>query len=167
MCSPLTSLFAGIIHRLMHRTLALHSQGWRDTSMLSGWPWGPLPRSTCLPSLPSRLPSNSSGINGRGCRAAPGRAAWEPRHPIHTVVLSSCKARRIGSPAAKCSNQADLHLTFTAPIWPSDLPQRPSLTSMPLATYQMIAPTCGEGGVPVAGLIGESEPILDGKLIAH
>jgi hypothetical protein len=91
----------------------------------------------------------------------------EPRHPIHTVVLSSCKARRIGSPAAKCSNQADLHLTFTAPIWPSDLPQRPSLTSMPLATYQMIAPTCGEGGVPVAGLIGESEPILDGKLIAH
>ena len=83
-------------------------------------------------------PSNSSGVNGRGCRAAPDRAAWEPRHPIHTVVLSSCKARRIGSAAARCSNQADLYLTFTGPIWPSDLPQRPSLTSMPLATDQML-----------------------------
>jgi hypothetical protein len=89
MRSPLTSLFAGIIHRIMHRTLAFHSRGWRDTSMLSCWPWGPLPRSTCLPSLPSRLPSNSSGVDGGGCRAAPDRAAWEPRHPIHTVVLSS------------------------------------------------------------------------------
>ena len=36
--------------------------------------------------------------------------------------------------AAKRSNQADLHLTFTDPIRPSDLSQRPSSTSAPLAT---------------------------------
>jgi hypothetical protein len=33
-----------------------------------------------------------------------------------------------GAAAAKCSNQADLHLTFTDPIRRSDLPQRPSMT---------------------------------------
>jgi len=42
------------------------------------------------------------------------------------------------SAAPMCSNQADLHLTFIDLIWPSDLPQRPSLTSMPLATDQML-----------------------------
>jgi hypothetical protein len=36
----------------------------------------------------------------------------------------------------KCSNQVDLHLTFIDPIWLSDLLQRPSLTSMSLATDQ-------------------------------
>lgn len=73
---------------------------------------------------------------------APGAAAadptaWEPRCPINTVELSSCQGQRTGSAAAKCSNQADLHLTFIDPICPSDLPQRPSSTSMPLATDQM------------------------------
>jgi hypothetical protein len=56
------------------------------------------------------------------------------------------ETRRIGSAAAKCSNQADLHLTFTDPIWPSDLPQRPSLTSMPLATGQTGASPIGGKG---------------------
>jgi hypothetical protein len=40
------------------------------------------------------------------------RAEW--------VTLSTCqvaKAKRIGSAAAKCSNQADLHSTFIDPIW--------------------------------------------------
>src|SRR5580693_6974103 len=32
---------------------------------------------------------------------------------FHIVDLSSYKRQRIGSAAAKCSNQADLHLTFT------------------------------------------------------
>jgi hypothetical protein len=88
MRSPLTSLFAGIIHRIMHRTLAFHSRGWRDTSMLSCWPWGPLPRSTCLPSLPSWL-RPTAAVSTAAAAHPPDRAAWEPRHPIHTVVLSS------------------------------------------------------------------------------
>ncbi len=33
------------------------------------------------------------------------------------------KTRRIGSATAKCSNQTDSHLTFTDPIWPSNLLQ--------------------------------------------
>ena len=40
--------------------------------------------------------------------------------------------------AVKCSNQADPHLTFTDPIWPSDLPQRPSPTFLPLDTDQKV-----------------------------
>jgi hypothetical protein len=47
------------------------------------------------------------------------------------------KTRLIGGAAVECSNQADLHLTFTDPIWPPDLPQRSSLTSMPRATDQI------------------------------
>jgi hypothetical protein len=57
------------------------------------------------------------------------------------LTLLSCqvaKSRGIGSAAAKCSNQADLRLTFIDPKRPSDLPQRPSSTSVPLATDQMI-----------------------------
>ena len=52
-----TSLFAESIHRSIHRTLALHPRGWRDRSVLSCWPWAPVRRSTCPPSLPSPLPS--------------------------------------------------------------------------------------------------------------
>lgn len=52
----LTSLFAESIHRPIHRTLALHTRDWRDRSALSCWPWAPVQRSTCPPSLPSRLP---------------------------------------------------------------------------------------------------------------
>jgi hypothetical protein len=54
------------------------------------------------------------------------------------LVTNLPRQNGIGSAAAKCSNQADLHLTFIDPIWPSDLPQRPSLTSMPLATDQKV-----------------------------
>ena len=36
--------------------------------------------------------------------------------------------------AAKCGNQADLRLTLTDTIRPADLPQRPPLTSIRLAT---------------------------------
>ena len=53
----LSSLFAGSIHRPVHRALALHTRGWRDRSALSCWPWALMQRSTCPPSLPSRLPS--------------------------------------------------------------------------------------------------------------
>jgi site-specific recombinase XerC len=48
----LTSLFAESVHSLMHRTLALHSRGWRDRSVLSCWPWGPTQRSGRLSSRP-------------------------------------------------------------------------------------------------------------------
>src|SRR5215472_4799295 len=41
-----------------------------------------------------------------------------------------------GGAARKCSNQADLHSTFIDPVWPADLPQRPSLTPLPIATDQ-------------------------------
>jgi hypothetical protein len=68
----------------------------------------------------------------------PGGCANLPR----AVDLSSAKTKRIGSAAAKCSNQADLHLTFTDPIWPSRLPQRPSSTSVPLATAAAVPLTC-------------------------
>ncbi len=69
---------------------------------------------------------------------APGRTARKARPLFRLTLLSYqvAKARRTGGAAAKCSNQADLHLTFIDPIWPSDLPQRPSLTSLPLATDQ-------------------------------
>jgi hypothetical protein len=53
----LTSLFAECIHRPIHMTLALHPRGRRDSSVLSCWPWAPVQRSTCPPSLPS--PSRS------------------------------------------------------------------------------------------------------------
>src|SRR5215469_6284274 len=43
-----------------------------------------------------------------------------------------------GGAARKCSNQADLHSTFIDPVWPADLPQRPSLTPLPIATDQKV-----------------------------
>jgi hypothetical protein len=57
---------------------------------------------------------------------------------IHALELSSYEAKRPGSAAAKCSNQTDLRLTFIDPIRPPDLPQRPSSTSLPLATDQKV-----------------------------
>jgi hypothetical protein len=49
------------------------------------------------------------------------------------------KTRQIGSAAAKCSRpMADLHLTFNDLIRPSDLPRRPSLTSVPLPTDRIM-----------------------------
>ncbi len=69
--------------------------------------------------------------------AAPDRAAWEPRPRLTLLSYQVAKTRRIGS-AAECSNQTDLQLTLIDPIRPSDLPRRPSLTSMPLATDQKI-----------------------------
>ena len=42
--------------------------------------------------------------------------AWEPQRPINAIELPRCQyQRRIGSAAAKCSNQADLHLAFIDP----------------------------------------------------
>ena len=55
------------------------------------------------------------------------------------LSYQAAKSRGICGAAPKCSNQADLHLTFIDPIRPSDLPQRPSSTSMPLATDQTAA----------------------------
>src|SRR6266567_834005 len=52
------------------------------------------------------------------------------------LSYQAAKARRICGAAPKCSNQTDLHLTFIDPIRPAGLRQRPSLTSMPLATDQ-------------------------------
>ena len=60
---------------------------------------------------------------------------WPTKVPLLTCQVA--KARRIGSAAAKCSNQANLVLTFTDPICHSDQPQRPSSTSMRLATDQV------------------------------
>ena len=44
----------------------------------------------------------------------------------------------MGSAAAKCSNQADLHLTFIDPIRHSDLRRRPQPTATQLATDQAV-----------------------------
>ena len=66
------------------------------------------------------------------------------RHPIHTVELSSCRDQTVGSAAVRCSNQTDPHLTFTDPIWPSDLPQRPSPAFLPLATDLMVSASVAE-----------------------
>ena len=68
----------------------------------------------------------------------PDHAAWKrgTRPTLLSYQVAKTGRTAIGSAAAKCSNQADLHSTFIDPLWPSDLPQRPSLTSMPLATDQ-------------------------------
>jgi hypothetical protein len=69
--------------------------------------------------------------------------AWEAPEPsppilVHYELVKLLSPDVWGSAAVKCSNQAAPHLTFTDPIWPSDLPQRPSLTFLPLATDQKV-----------------------------
>jgi len=100
----------------------------------------------CKPSC-TRLPLRSGGCRKSDDTNEPGQrrsdvdcctARPEVGRQVTLLTYQVAKAKRIGSAAAKCSNQADLHSTFIDPIWPSDLPQRPSSTSMPLATDQMV-----------------------------
>jgi hypothetical protein len=66
---------------------------------------------------------------------------------IDTLLsYQAAKARRLCCAAAKCSNQTDLHLTFIDLIRPTGLRQRPSLTSMPLATDQKVGGRVSQGG---------------------
>jgi hypothetical protein len=61
-------------------------------------------------------PRMSAGLTGP-VRAF--QAGARPRGRPQWVTLLTCqvaKAKRIGSAAAKCSNQADLHPTFIDPI---------------------------------------------------
>ncbi len=87
---------------------------------------------------------STNRTTSRIARPVPGYCLPEPllhgNRGARFTLLSyqAAKARRICCAAAKCSNQTDLHLTFIDPIRPSDLPQRPSLTSVPLATDQMV-----------------------------
>jgi hypothetical protein len=60
----------------------------------------------------------------------------------HTVDLSSCYGNRPGSAAAECSNQVSLRLTLIDRIHRSDLPQRPSSTSVHLVCIKR-ADHCG------------------------
>jgi hypothetical protein len=50
-----------------------------------------------------------------------------------------------GGAAPKCSNQTDLRSTLTAQIYSSDLPQRPSLTTMHLVCIEKAR----HGGLPM------------------
>jgi hypothetical protein len=71
-----------------------------------------------------RQPARDPGEGGRLDPGPTRHSAPPPRIPLHrTAAYDSrllsyqvAKTRRIGSAAAKCSNQADLHLTFTDPI---------------------------------------------------
>lgn len=56
----------------------------------------------------------------------------------HLASEGSPVRNRGSSAAPKCSNQTDLHLTLTDPLHSSDLPQRPSLTSMRLVCIENV-----------------------------
>ena len=71
--------------------------------------------------------------------------ATESGARLTLLSYQATKAKRICGAAARCSNQADLHLTFTDLIRPSDLRQRPSLTAVPLATDQVVQRTAQFG----------------------
>jgi hypothetical protein len=71
-------------------------------------------------------------------RCASGRTPYSGTR-FTLLSYQAAKTRSIGSAAGKCSNQTDLHLTFTDPVRPSDLPQRPSSTPVPLSTDRMAA----------------------------
>ncbi len=88
---------------------------------------------------------STNRTTSRIARPVPGYSRPEPlmhgNRGARFTLLSyqAAKARRICCAATKCSNQTDLHLTFIDPIRRAGLRQRPSLTSMPLATDQTAA----------------------------
>ncbi len=89
-----------------------------------------------------RRPPTDDACQVSHAAALEGRAAsWlrdEEAARLTLLSYQAAKARRICCAAAKCSNQTDLHLTVIDPIRPAGLRQRPSLTSMPLATDQTV-----------------------------
>jgi hypothetical protein len=94
----LTCQFSESIHNLMHRTLAWAPRGWRDRSVLSCWPWGPIQRSIRLPSLPSNCTTVAVGTTTSAITSPfkqPIRPARTARHLAeHLEALRQQRQRR-------------------------------------------------------------------------
>jgi hypothetical protein len=96
---------------------------------------GPAPRITELtPQLKIRSADFGASTTMTSAQATARTAPHRSRGTRTLLSYQIAMTARIGAAVAKCSNQADLHMTFINPIWPSELLQRPSLTSMPLTT---------------------------------
>jgi len=65
--------------------------------------------------------------------AASSSLHWNHGTRFAPLSYQVAEIRRIYSATAKCSDRTDLRLIFIDPVYPCDLPQRPSLTFMPLA----------------------------------
>ncbi len=128
-----------------------------STQSLMCRPWTPLASCRRRPVVGRAGSSHPDGLadrlNGTSC---PLHARWGTmdrrwERPQTTCrSCTHCSVVKLPGPngrsaAAKCSNQTDLHLTLSDPIRPTDLPQRPPLTAMPLATDQVVQRTAQFG----------------------